>query len=202
MSTYDAVGSQCLGHQPGTDTLMRVSGEIYGTTTDGQTYVCRPISGSSTLSFHAEGRAGDSSGYPGPMLALADGFVQHWRELGVQEVIHLRKRWSAESGEMVERPYTGSDPHTSHVHWSLTWDAAKNLTEAKIRAVLLGEPEGPDVDEATLRAIVREECDKAIEVRIGNCGTNANGTPVRRTVLNAVLYGLGLKVKSVFLKGK
>lgn len=166
MSTYDPVGSECVGPQPGTETLMRVSGEIYGTTTNGQTYVCRPISGSTRLSFHAEGRAGDSSGYADKMQDLADGFVAHWLELGIQEVIWRRERWSAESGDLVKKPFTGSDPHTSHVHWSLVWDAAKNLTEQRIRAVLLGEPEDDtEVTPDECRKIVRDELESADQRR-------------------------------------
>ena len=186
MSTYETVGTECKGHQSGTDTLMRVSGEIYGTTTNGQTYVCRPITGSTRLSFHAEGRAGDSSGYPGPMRALADGFVTHALELGVQEVIYDRTRWSAETGVMVEKPFTGSDPHTSHVHWSLTWDAAKNLTESRIRAVLLGEPEDDlPLNESDLTAI-RKIVDEVVAERVGDLGQDSAGKTIRRTVANAI----------------
>ncbi len=186
MSTYETVGTECKGHQSGTDTLMRVSGEIYGTTTNGQTYVCRPITGSTRLSFHAEGRAGDSSGYPGPMRALADGFVAHWAELGIQEVIYDRTRWSAETGVMVEKPFTGSDPHTSHVHWSLTWDAAKNLTESRIRAVLLGEPEDDmPLNESDLTAI-RKIVDEVVAERVGDLGQDSAGKTIRRTVANAI----------------
>jgi hypothetical protein len=187
VSTYDPVGTECLGPQPGTDTLMRVSGEIYGTTTDGQTYVCKNISGSSRKSFHAEGRAGDSSGYPDKMRALADGFVDHWRALGVQEVIYDRKRWSTDDGDPNWEPFRGDDPHTSHVHWSLTWDAAKNLTEAKIRAVLLGEPEEPDMplSDEDLKAI-RKVVDEVVADRIGDLGQDAAGRTIRRSVANAI----------------
>jgi hypothetical protein len=186
MTTYDLVGTECKGHQPGTDTLMRVSGEIFGTTTNGQTYVCRPISGSTKLSFHAEGRAGDSSGYPAPMRALADAFVEHALELGIQEVIYDRARWSAETGVMVKKPFTGSDPHTSHVHWSLTWDAAKNLTEARIRAVLLDEPEDDmPLSEADLAAI-RKIVDEVVSDRVGDLGKDSAGRTIRRSVANAI----------------
>lgn len=188
MSTYDPVGTECKGHQPGTDTLMRVSGEIYGTTTDGQTFVCRNISGSTKKSFHAEGRAGDSSGHPGPMRALAEAFVTHWAGLGVQEVIYDRVRYSTETGVMAAKPFTGSDPHTSHVHWSLTWDAAENLTEAKIRAVLLGEPEPePDMplNDADLEAI-RKIVDEVVKDRVGDLGQDTAGKTIRRTVANAI----------------
>lgn len=189
MSTYDAVGTMCIGHQPGTDTLMRVSGEIYGTTTNGQTYVCKQISGSDRLSFHAEGRAGDSSGYPDKMRALADGFVAHALELGIQEVIYDRQRWSTDDGTPGWEPFGGADPHTSHVHWSLTWDAAKNLTEAKIRAVLLGEPEDPlmaltaDEIQRIAEAVARELDRKngVLEKRIGKVADGANKTVYEAT---------------------
>lgn len=189
MSVWDPVGTECKGHQPGTDTLMRVSGEIYGTTANGQTYVCRQIDGSTRLSFHAEGRAGDSSGYPAPMRALADAFVKHALELGIQEVIYDRERWSTDDGTPGWEPYGGADPHTSHVHWSLTWDAAQNLTEAKIRHVLEGAPL-PEEDElpfseADLRKIISEEVDKAILKRLGPVADGAKQT-IHETARQAI----------------
>lgn len=137
MTIYDPVGTECVGFQPGTEALMAVLVEDYGTADSG-TYVCKHIDHDpdKPLSFHAEGRAGDSSGYPDRMRRVADLLVANWQALGVQEVIYDQFRWSTDDGTPGWEPFGGSDPHTSHVHWSLTWDAAKNLTVEAIRAIL------------------------------------------------------------------
>ena len=48
------------------------------------------------------------------------------RRLGVTYVIYNRKIWSAYS--LGWRDYTGSDPHTSHIHVSLSWNGARGNT--------------------------------------------------------------------------
>ncbi|MDX6273939.1 MAG: hypothetical protein QOJ92_1149 [Frankiales bacterium] len=50
------------------------------------------------------------------------------RRLGVMYVIWNRQIWSAYNASAGWRPYTGADPHTSHVHISLSWAGAKKLT--------------------------------------------------------------------------
>ena len=59
----------------------------------------------------AKGRDGD----PGAMA----------RRLGIQYVIYNRKIWSGWNGWV---DYTGADPHTSHVHISLSWNGARGHT--------------------------------------------------------------------------
>src|SRR5262245_54611487 len=46
--------------------------------------------------------------------------------LGVMYVIYNHRSWSSYTGEWKE--YTGSDPHTSHVHVSLSWNGARAHT--------------------------------------------------------------------------
>jgi peptidoglycan hydrolase-like protein with peptidoglycan-binding domain len=46
--------------------------------------------------------------------------------LGVMYVIYNHKIWAAYSPGW--RPYTGADPHTSHIHISLTWNGARAHT--------------------------------------------------------------------------
>ncbi len=46
--------------------------------------------------------------------------------LGVMYVIYNRKSWSSYTGTW--RDYTGYDPHTSHVHISLSWNGARAHT--------------------------------------------------------------------------
>jgi peptidoglycan hydrolase-like protein with peptidoglycan-binding domain len=55
---------------------------------------------------------------PGPSGVAAE--MAH--RLGVMYVIYNRMMWSAYTGTW--RTYTGSDPHTSHIHISLSWNGA------------------------------------------------------------------------------
>ena len=50
------------------------------------------------------------------------------RRLGVQYVIWNHRIWGSYDAASGWRPYTGADPHTSHVHISLTWPGAKKQT--------------------------------------------------------------------------
>lgn len=90
-------------------------------------------------SEHKEGRAVDwavNVAHPAEKAA-ADQFV-HWltatgpdgkvgynaRRLGVMYVIWNRQMWSNSSASAGWRPYTGAQPHTDHVHISLSWNGA------------------------------------------------------------------------------
>jgi hypothetical protein len=50
------------------------------------------------------------------------------RRLGVQYVIWNRHIWGSYSASSGWRPYTGADPHVSHVHISLSWPGARKQT--------------------------------------------------------------------------
>ena len=50
------------------------------------------------------------------------------RRLGIQYVIWNRKIWGAYSADSGWRKYTGSNPHTDHVHFSFTWAGARKKT--------------------------------------------------------------------------
>lgn len=50
------------------------------------------------------------------------------RRLGVMYLIWNRKMWRAYAPERGWQPYTGSNPHTDHIHTSLTWDGAMKRT--------------------------------------------------------------------------
>ncbi len=56
------------------------------------------------------------SGEPGEMA----------RRLGIMYVIYNHKSWAAYRGSW--QRYTGSDPHTSHIHISLSWNGARAHT--------------------------------------------------------------------------
>jgi hypothetical protein len=50
------------------------------------------------------------------------------RRLGIMYMIYDGKIWGAYAADAGWRPYTGSDPHTSHVHISLGWPGADKDT--------------------------------------------------------------------------
>ncbi len=103
-------------------------------------YNCRNIPGSSSLSLHGEGRATDL-GVPvgaGWAQTLADALVANSRELGIQLVIYRRKVWSGRYPNSGWRAYTGSNPHTDHLHVELSWHAARTLTAPAIQTQLGG----------------------------------------------------------------
>ncbi len=90
------------------------------------------------VSEHKEGRAWDwgLSVANASQRAAAGDFLawltahqgRHARRLGVMYVIYNRKIWSTYRIAEGWRPYTGSDPHTSHIHISLSWAGARGRT--------------------------------------------------------------------------
>jgi hypothetical protein len=90
-------------------------------------------------SEHKEGRAWDWRVYVGNpaadrllewLLATDRHGNRHAmaRRLGVMYMIWNRKIWSASRASEGWRRYTGSNPHTDHVHFSFSWDAARKKT--------------------------------------------------------------------------
>lgn len=112
-------------------------------------YNCRTVRGGSTTSLHGEGRAVDL-GVP----VTAAGHAAMWRflqtlaphayRLGIQLVIFDRTIWSARRSPQGDR-YSGVHPHRDHAHVELTWNAARTLNLATLRAVLGTTTEEDDV---------------------------------------------------------
>jgi hypothetical protein len=50
------------------------------------------------------------------------------RRLGIQYMIWNHRIWGSYSASSGWRRYTGSNPHTDHVHFSLSWKGARRLT--------------------------------------------------------------------------
>jgi hypothetical protein len=50
------------------------------------------------------------------------------RRLGIQYMIWNRRIWGSYAASSGWRRYTGSSPHTDHVHFSLSWKGARKLT--------------------------------------------------------------------------
>lgn len=108
-------------------------------------YNCRSVAGTTTTSLHGEGRAADL-GVPvgaGWAQTLADRLVALSAELGIQCVIHNRRIWSGSYPNAGWRTYTGSNPHTDHLHVELSWNSARTLTAERVQQVLGGGQSGP-----------------------------------------------------------
>lgn len=126
--------------KPGMVALRNLVLRAYGGTGDyGIARACS-IGGRSE---HKEGRAWDwkvNAGNPVQARQAAD--LLRWmlapdrygnqaaqaRRLGVMYLIWNRHIWSASQARAGWRPYTGADPHTSHVHLSLSWAGALKRT--------------------------------------------------------------------------
>ena len=63
------------------------------------------------------------------------------RRLGVQYVIWDRQTWQSWTG--VWKPYTGANPHTDHIHLSLSWDGAFQRTSFWTGAAVSPVDHGP-----------------------------------------------------------
>lgn len=90
-------------------------------------------------SEHKEGRAWDwMIKYPHPaadallswLLATDSHGNKHAnaRRLGIMYMIWNRKMWRAYKPDQGWQPYTGSNPHTDHVHFSFSWNGANKKT--------------------------------------------------------------------------
>lgn len=98
-------------------------------------------------SQHARGAAGDvgfpvtEEGHP-EGYKLAGWLVTEHLNLGIQEVIWARRRWS--NVTLTWKPYTGRSPHLDHVHWAQSAVAAALLTTREIEAAATRlTPESP-----------------------------------------------------------
>ena len=140
MSPYQAQSTCNPTPKPGTLALSKLVMAAYpGSGTSGISRDCS-IGGRSE---HKEGRAWDwHVAYSNPkQRAQAADFV-HWafatdaygntfaqaRRLGIMYVIWNHKIWSSYNAGAGWRPYTGADPHTSHMHISLSWAGAQKKT--------------------------------------------------------------------------
>lgn len=106
-------------------------------------------------SEHKEGRAFDwKASITNPSNAAEVREVLDWltmtvngvpaanaRRLGVMYMIWNRQIWGSYAIDQGWRPYSGSSPHTDHVHFSFGWNAAYKTTSwwtGKVAAVMYG----------------------------------------------------------------
>jgi hypothetical protein len=157
--------------KPGTVALSKLVMAAYpGTGTSGIARDCS-VAGKSE---HKEGRAWDwQVVYADPkQRAQAADFV-HWlfatdaygnqfaqaRRLGVMYVIWNHRIWGSYNASAGWRPYTGADPHTGHMHISLSWAGAQKKTSYWTGTVapILKAPDAPSpVKPAPIEAPVRD----------------------------------------------
>jgi hypothetical protein len=140
LAPYQAQSTCSPTVKPGTGALRAMVMKAYpGTRDSGITRACS-IGGTSE---HKEGRAWDWGVRYSVTTerAKAQAFLS-WlfktdkygnryanaRRLGVQYVIWNRKIWGSYNASAGWRTYTGADPHTSHVHISLSWAGARKQT--------------------------------------------------------------------------
>lgn len=140
---YDPVGDRpAKGEQPGTRALLTAILQAYPMASNLGIFNPRDIAGNkwphvhTTLSIHAEGRAGDAGFGPDEKAdgdRLAAALVARAGDLGVQEVIWYQRIWTPGQGW---HAYRGRSTHKDHVHTSQHWLAARTLTLDEARRVL------------------------------------------------------------------
>ena len=122
--------------KPGVTAFMNLVLATYPCTTSGG--ITRACSTGGT-SEHKEGRAWDwmiKVGHPaadnllGWLLATDKHGNKHAmaRRLGIMYMIWNKKMWRAYNPGLGWATYSGSNPHTDHVHFSFSWDGANKKT--------------------------------------------------------------------------
>lgn len=129
----------CSGkEQVGTRRLADFAMKTWGARDYG-VYNCRTVAGSSSLSLHAEGRAFDAGFEVSRASEKANGdkmfawSIQNAAGIGTQELIWNRKIWTPSRGLY---NYSGSNPHTDHVHIGQNWAGARAQTSLYQTGVL------------------------------------------------------------------
>lgn len=134
----DSASPPSDGPQPGTMALRTACLERYPRLGDLGIYVRRPVRGGTAPSKHSQGRAWDAECHDQAYgRAVFDYLVAHSAQLGIQVVIWWHRIWSIPRGE---HAYTGTDPHTGHLHIEQNWDGAEYLTYAAASRVLWAQP--------------------------------------------------------------
>lgn len=125
--------------RPGVGAFRDLMLTTYGGGDDG---ITRPCTSGGT-SEHKEGRAWDwrlSAAVPTERATgdavldwlMAKGPDGTWawqaRRFGIMYVIWNGRIWSVYRAQEGWRPYQGADPHTTHVHFSFSWDGAMKRT--------------------------------------------------------------------------
>lgn len=141
--------------QPGTVALRALVMGYYGVGRDGG--ISRDCSIGDT-SEHKEGRAWDwmlDINNPTENAAAQDFLL--WltgpdangvpagnaRRLGIMYLIRNRQIWEADQATYGWQPYSGPNPHTDHIHISLSWDGAEKRTSWWTGTAITQQDVGP-----------------------------------------------------------
>jgi hypothetical protein len=152
---YEGQSSCSPTAKPGTLALRNLLLARYGNTSSlGITRGCS-VGGRSE---HKEGRAFDwgANVHNKKQRAAVESFIASLmatdqygnrhalvRRMGVMYLIWNHHIWSAYSADAGWRPYTGSSPHTDHMHISLSWAGARAQTSFWSGNVVAGLPDNP-----------------------------------------------------------
>jgi hypothetical protein len=106
-----------------------------------QIYIVRNVAGSNNASDHSEGRAIDiylEAGDTGEKKIadyLYQVFINSADDMGISYVIWNREWWKKSTGQ--KEPYTGSNPHTNHIHVSWSRDGSQKIILGSVPAQLM-----------------------------------------------------------------
>jgi hypothetical protein len=148
--------TRCVGaaEQTTKDMMAYLLARFPGTR-NGGTYGCRTIAGTTQLSVHAAGRAGDLMTETGSPTRVSKFLAEQMHifslQMGIQGLIHNRLNWWCNRGDAWYN-YSGSNPHTDHIHWERIIDAP--LSPYQIRALFQGP--APTGSKLTAGAVVRQ----------------------------------------------
>ena len=180
---------------PGTVALQKLVIDAYPQTRHrGHTTRSCEVSG---VSEHKEGRAWDwpVDAFDPAEKAMADEFLT-WltepdetgaaagraRRLGIMYIIFNGYVWKSYGSAPGWQPYAGSNPHTDHVHFSLSWSGARQTTTWGLRN---GGPVPGTVQDGAGDLLLTRGRDGSISERSWRPGT----APTRAVALGGVLVG-------------
>ncbi|MBM6400975.1 peptidoglycan-binding domain-containing protein [Phycicoccus sonneratiae] len=143
--------------------------------------------------------APDAQGRPGAMA----------RRLGVNYLIWNRQQWKAWAPERGWTKYTGSSPHTDHIHISFTWDGAVKRTSwwtgTAVTTYLTGPPSTPqqmsndpkDYVKVTLRRGSRGKPVEVLQKTIGGLAVDGSFGPATEARVKAYQKSKGLSENGI-----
>jgi hypothetical protein len=131
LARYKGTANYGISRACGSDRSEHYEGRAF----DWGANVNNPSQKAAADDFIAQLMATDSAGH---MAALA-------RRMGIMYVIWNRQIWSP-GPDAAWKPYTGSSPHTDHVHISLSWAGARLETSFWSGTVVPGLPGDPPPD--------------------------------------------------------
>ena len=151
--------SRCSSGATGGINLVSIYLSYHYQPTTSQTFNCRNVDGTNSMSAHGVGRAVDLffNANDAAQRRRADDMVFMLlasdavgnpnaiaRRMGIQTIIWNRRIWTANNAAAGMRTYTGKHPHTDHVHIEINNAAAlQGTTFFKGWHVLSCAPDGP-----------------------------------------------------------